>query len=255
MITEDFVELVSKEYQAYSLLFVSWVFFYYYGLRNDSNFNLFYHYSKSSYKNSKDQILSDLSNFEKNEKLIFPWNLNPDEQPLWFPNFFETSMLRDKLIKHWRSFLNTWVQVCFNNGQYIIIKSNETIAIKILSNNLKQRKLIAFGLLENLQCNSHISKYSSYLELHEPFFVYGPMSILEYQNNSENEIEIMHHSQKIYAWKIDIYYINDYCNVFFTQTLEDYNEIDYYENKYRAVTFNQRTIKMKKKNDILYNIK
>jgi hypothetical protein len=59
-----------------------------------------------------DEILSDVSNFEIEENIQFPWNLEVVQEPLWFPGIIRGRQDSERLIRKWRAYLNVWVQVC-----------------------------------------------------------------------------------------------------------------------------------------------
>ena len=245
---EELINLVGNkdnEY-SYSHFFISWIFFYNYGLNDENNFNLFYLYRKSPHRNSIDEILSDVSNFEIEENIKFPWNLEIDKEPLWFPRIIRGRQDSERLIRNWRAYLNVWVQVCFNNSTFSIIKSNDGLGIKIHTSKPKFDTLRAFGLLERVQSDVHIHLYKPVHSIinHRvtPYFVFGPLSILK--NSYESNIYPLYEHSSVYnyAWKIEVFENYDIPRVFITKVVVDaiFLEHNGYESCYHAITLSNR---------------
>ena len=211
MITKEFIDFLGNESSDddYSLFFISWIFFYHYGLNNEYYFNLFCNYSKSQFKNSNDNIISDLSNYEMNENITFPWNQSAEEQNVWFPKILNHGS--NELIHIWRAYMNVWVQISFNNRDFIIIKKDNQLAIKILSNKIL---LKGFGFLERVNRDIHWDLYSKRYEkfYHSddvlytvPYFVFGPLSILEDSEESCITLTSNYSYTLEYAWRIEVF--------------------------------------------------
>jgi hypothetical protein len=257
---DEFIISICNEYNenSYSLFFISWIFFYNYGLNDEYNFHLFNLYRKSPHRNSIDEILSDVSNFEIAENIKFPWNLEIDKETSWFPRIIRGRQDSERLIRKWRAYLNVWVQVCFNNSSFSIIKTNDGLGIKIHTSKPKFDTLRAFGFLERVQSDVHTHLYTPVNKIisHRitPHFVFGPLSILK--NSYESNIYPLHEHSYVYnyAWKIEVFENYDIPRVFITKVVVDaiFLEHNGYESCYHAITLSNR--KILRCYDIIYNV-
>jgi hypothetical protein len=232
MIKQEFIDFLGNEETAYSIFFISWNFFYYYGLNNDKNFDLFCFYSKSRYKNSIDDILSDVSKFETNENVKFPWNLNPEEENLWFPNVLNE---RNESVHMWRAYMNVWVNLCFNNSSYIVFKKNDQFGLKIMCKKFKPYSLKGFGLLERVN-NKFDEEY--YLKIFKKvstnvrdpnffeisYFIFGPVSLLENSNRASLNLSTEYSDEIEYAWIVESFENLTPPRVFITRSLVNINQ-------------------------------
>ena len=196
----------TNDYNHWSPLFASWATFYYYGLKNSKNLKLFQEFSVSPYRDSTSSEWFDVGNFIGHERKIFPWYQRRTE-PDWFPSWscYDIRSGNDNLgYKTWVAHMNFWVQLCFNNGKFIVTKGQHGLQLVSISTKPfsyeDMGQLRGFGFLEDIHKNSprKIAKYRkqydsiySYPNFDKPgkiqtryFFMYGPASLMNHSNDS-----------------------------------------------------------------------
>jgi hypothetical protein len=194
----------TNDYNHWSPLFASWVTFYYYGLKNSKNLKLFQEFSVSPYKDSITTEWFDVSNFMRNERKIFPWYQRKTREPDWYPSWSCYGVDEPAGYKTWIAHMNFWVQLCFNNGYFIVTKGQHGLQLTSISTRPfrleSMGQLRGFGFLEDFHDDyptpRKIAKYRkrndsiySYPDFYVPgkikyFFLYGPASLMNHSNDS-----------------------------------------------------------------------